>query len=189
VNDFVFITGNQHKADYLAKWLGQPVSHQKINLDEIQSLDLSRVVEDKARRAYRIVQRPVLVEDVALTFRALGHLPGPLVKWFLEEIGTDGLCKLLQPFADKRATASIMYGLFDGQKLHTFEARVDGTVPDQPRSLDQLEWKNSLSWNSVFIPDGTTKTYAEMTDDELKPFSHRAMAIAKLQAYVRAQKR
>jgi len=39
----------------------------------------------------------------------------------------------------------------------------------------------------VFIPNGTTKTYAEMTDDELKPFSHRAKAIAKLQAYLHSQ--
>jgi len=187
VSDFVFITGNQHKADYLAKWLGQEVKHQKIDLVEIQSLDLHTVVENKARRAYDLVQRPVLVEDVALTFHALGHLPGPLVKWFLEEIGTEGLCKLLRPFEDKRATASIMYGLFDGKVLHTFEAHVEGIVADQPRSLDSLEWKNSLSWNSVFIPNGTTKTYAEMTDDELKPFSHRAKAIAKLQAYLHSQ--
>jgi len=83
VNDIEFITGNQHKADYLAKWLGMPINHQKVDLTEIQSLDLHEVVEHKVREAYRIIQKSVLVEDVSLTFHALGRLPGTLVKWFL----------------------------------------------------------------------------------------------------------
>lgn len=184
MKDFVFITGNQHKADYLSKWLEMPIEHQKVDLEEIQSLDLATVVADKAKRAYDIVQRPVLVEDISLSFTALGRLPGTMVKWFLEEIGTEGLCKLLDPYADRRATASIMYGFFDGMELRTFEAHVPGTVPDRPRSLEALEWKNSLSWNSVFIPDDASKTYAEMTDEEVKPFSHRASAVAKLKRYL-----
>lgn len=38
----------------------------------------------------------VLVEDTSLCFNALGGLPGAYVKWFLEEIGTSGLYKLLE---------------------------------------------------------------------------------------------
>ncbi len=185
MKDLVFITGNQHKADYLAKWLGVPVPHQKIELEELQSLDLAAVVAHKARGAYAVVQKPVLVEDVALTFHALGRLPGTLVKWFLEEIGPEGLCKIVQPFADKTATASIMYGLFDGYELKTFEAYVRGQVAPQPRSLASAVWGGSTSWNGVFVPDGHTKTYGEMTDDELKPFSHRARAIEKLREHLR----
>ena len=40
-----FITGNQAKADYLAKHLGFSVQHHKLDLDEIQSLDLREIVE------------------------------------------------------------------------------------------------------------------------------------------------
>lgn len=184
MKDLVFITGNQHKADYLAKWLGVAVPHQKLELDEIQSLDLREVVEHKVRQAYELIHQPVLVEDVALTFHGMGRLPGTLIKWFLEEIGTDGLAKLGQSLTDKRATASIMYGLFDGKELHFFEGHTDGTIPPEPRSLEGNDWKSSLSWNSVFIPDGATKTYAEMNDEELEPFSHRAQAIAKLRAHL-----
>lgn len=186
MTDFVFISGNQPKVNYLVKWLGRPVDHQKIELDEIQSLDLRTVVEDKARRAYAIVQRPVLVEDVALTFKAFGQLPGTFIKWFLEEVGTEGLCRMMGPFDDKRAVASIMYGLFDGQELHTFEAHMEGTVPDEPRSLEEREreWGSNRSWNSVFIPAGSQKTYAQTTDEEIQRFSHRAVAVAKLRSYL-----
>lgn len=184
MRDFVFITGNQRKADYLAQYLGRPVQHQKVDLEEIQSIDLKIVVEDKARRAYDLVQKPVLVEDVSLSFMALGRLPGPLIRWFLEEIGTDGLCRLLEPHEDKRAIASIAYALFDGRDLHIFEAQVGGHVPSGPRSTEKTGWKSNFGWNSVFIPDGSAKTYAQMDDAELQKFSQRHKAVVKLKAYL-----
>jgi inosine triphosphate pyrophosphatase len=187
LKDLVFITGNQHKADYLAKWLGLPVPHQKASVDELQSLDLRAIVEHKARGAYALLQKPVLVEDVALTFHALGGLPGPLIKWFLEELKPAGLPKLLAAYADKSATASIMYGIFDGNTLHTIEAHVPGTVAPEPRISDAAGWNTSNSWNSVFIPNGHTKTYGEMSDEELRPVSHRGQAIDKLRAYLTTQ--
>lgn len=182
--DFVFITGNQHKADYLAQYLGRQIQHQKVDLEEIQSIDLKAIVEDKARRAYELVQKPVLIEDVSLRFMALGRLPGPLIRWFLEELGTEGLCRTLQPYEDKRAVAAIAYGLFDGHRLHIFEAQVEGTVPPEPRSIEETGWKSNFGWNSVFIPNGSNKTYAQMDDAELQKFSHRHKAVVKLKAYL-----
>jgi non-canonical purine NTP pyrophosphatase (RdgB/HAM1 family) len=184
VKDFVFITGNQRKADYLAQYLGWPIEHRKVDLEEIQSLDLKTVVEDKARRAYALVQKPVLVEDVSLSFMALGRLPGPLIRWFLEEMSTQGLCRIMQPYDDKRAVAGIIYGLFDGHAMKLFEAHVEGTVSPEPRSIEETGWKSNFGWNSVFIPDGSDKTYAQMSDDELKRFGHRHKAVLKLQAYL-----
>ena len=70
-----FITGNKKKADYLAKYLGLEVLHEKVDLDELQSLDLREIVEHKVRQAYEKVGKPVIVEDVSLTFTALGRLP------------------------------------------------------------------------------------------------------------------
>lgn len=184
MKDFIFVTGNQHKADYLAKWLGMPVEHRKVSVDEVQSLDLREVATFKARQAYAVVQRPVLVEDVSLTFHGMGRLPGPLIKWFLEELGTDELCALANSLDNKMATARIVYALYDGTEVHLFQGETHGHVPAAPKSLEGNDWKNSLSWNSIFVPDGSTKTYAEMTDEELKPFSHRAKAIEKLKNYL-----
>lgn len=75
-SNITFITGNQFKADYLAKYLGFSVDHHKLDLDEIQSLDLHKIVEHKVKQAYDILESPVLVEDVSLEFKALGGLPG-----------------------------------------------------------------------------------------------------------------
>jgi Ham1 family protein len=69
-----FITGNQHKADALARVLGLPLAHRAVDLMEIQSTSLEEVVEHKVRQAYMVAKCPVLVEDVALEFTALGGL-------------------------------------------------------------------------------------------------------------------
>lgn len=177
MSDFVFITGNQHKADYLAKWLGKPIEHHKVSVDEIQSLDLREVAEHKARQAFELLKKPVLVEDVALTFTAAGKLPGTLIKWFLEELGKEGLCRFANSLTSRQAVASICYALYDGDQMHFFEHNVEGTIAPMPRG------QHGFGWNAIFIPDGSHKTYAEMTDDELRPFSHRAPAIEQLKLH------
>jgi inosine/xanthosine triphosphate pyrophosphatase family protein len=59
-----FITGNQKKADYLGKYLGFLIQHIKVDLDELQSLDLREIVEHKARQAYARFGKPIIVDDV-----------------------------------------------------------------------------------------------------------------------------
>ncbi|KAJ5482727.1 hypothetical protein N7539_006173 [Penicillium diatomitis] len=51
------------------------------------------------------VNGPVTVEDSALEFHAMGKLPGPYIKYFLETLGNDGLNTLLAPYEDKGADA------------------------------------------------------------------------------------
>ncbi len=177
ISDFVFITGNQAKADYLKTWLGRPIEHQKVDLEEIQSLDPAKVLEDKARRAYAIVGKPVLVEDVSLVFTALGHLPGTLIKWFLEELGTEGLCDLAGRLEHPEAIASMTYALFDGEKLMTFSGEVTGRIAPQPRG-------EGFGWSAIFIPDGFEITNAEMSAEDFHKYSHRGKALRKLQAYL-----
>ena len=86
MKEVIFITGSQKKADYLANLLGHPIEHKKVDLNEIQSLDLREIVKYKLREAYAEVSRPVLVEDVSLEFTALGKLPGTFIKFFLEQM-------------------------------------------------------------------------------------------------------
>ena len=104
-----FITGNQAKADYLSKYLGFPVHHQKIHLDELQSLELREIVEHKVRQAFALVNSPVLVEDVSLEFKALGRLPGTFIKFYVEEVPFETLCRTLDGLS-RDATARCVFG-------------------------------------------------------------------------------
>lgn len=168
----VFITGNQSKADYLSRQLGVELAHQKIELDEIQSIDLHLVVAHKLRQAYEVCQAPVLVEDVSLVFTALGELPGPYIKWFVEYAGEEACCKMLDGFDDRTATIRCTFGYYDGAKMEFFDSESHGRISDAPRG------ENGFGFDMFFINDGYEITRAEMTQQEnehtyatiMKPF-------------------
>ena len=156
----VFITGNQNKADYLAETLGIELAHQKIDLDEIQSINPLEIVEHKVRQAYDIIQQPVLVEDVSLVFNALNGLPGPFIKFFVDaENGLENLCRMLDGFEDRSAYASVTYGYFDGTELMLIPGKLAGMIAHSPRG------NGGYGWDKIFEPEG----YGGLTRAELSP--------------------
>lgn len=166
-----FITGNQNKADYLAKYLGYPVDHVKLDLDEIQSLDLKEIVEHKVRQAYEKIKRPVIVEDVSLEFAALGDLPGPFIRFFVEQVPFKTICSMIDG-RSRRATAKCVFGYYDGEELKLFEGSLAGTIAEMPAG------DSGYGWDKIFIPDGYTVTRAQLSEEDdqktytqMKPFA------------------
>lgn len=180
IKQLTFITGNAAKAEQLGRHLDFPVQHQKIDLMEIQSLDLAEIVEYKAKEAYKVVGAPVLIEDTSLAFMALGRLPGPLIKWFLKELGNDGLARLLDSYRDRAAIAEVLFGLYDGQDLKTFSGRMNGRIAEEPKG------ESGFGWDPIFIPNGFTKTWGEMTLEEQSETSMRRIALKKLEATLKS---
>ena len=173
-----FITGSAAKAQYLSNYFHLPIEHMKLDLPEIQSLDTAEVAKDKARRAYEVLKTPVLVEDVSLVFVAMKSLPGPLIKWFYETLGNDGLCKLVDGLGDRDAVASVVFALCDESGVHTFEASTVGTIAPAPRG------EIGFGWDPIFIPSGHEKTWSEMSDDEKHETSMRKPALEKLSKHL-----
>lgn len=177
-----FITGNNAKAKYLSDYFDLSVEHRKIeNLHEIQSLDLDEIVKEKAKAAFKITKSPVLVEDVSLVFKAYKELPGPLVKWFLETLGNQGLCNLLKS-KDKSALAKVSFCYCDGNNVKVFTGERKGSIAEKPQG------EMGFGWDPIFIPEGKTKTWAEMSVDEKHQTSMRKIALKKLKEYLRSGK-
>jgi non-canonical purine NTP pyrophosphatase (RdgB/HAM1 family) len=162
LTDVVFITGNSHKAEYLAKLIGIPIGHHKVDLDEIQSTNLAEIIEHKVRQAYAAVQRPVVVEDVAMGFTALNGLPGPFIKFFTEQPdGLEKLCRMLDGFADRSARAECKIGFYDGKTVQIFTGQLAGTIAEHPRG------SNGFGWGAIFCPEGYDgRTRAELNEQE-----------------------
>lgn len=72
---------------------------------ELQGASLEEIARKKVEAAYFLLSTPVIIEDTALCFKALGDLPGAYVKWFLESIGPTGLAKMLNGFESREAEA------------------------------------------------------------------------------------
>jgi non-canonical purine NTP pyrophosphatase (RdgB/HAM1 family) len=179
IDTLTFITGNPAKARLLSQYLDFPVLYKQIDLIEIQSLDLSAIIEYKAKEAYKHVRSPVLVEDTSLRFLALGKLPGPLIKWFLTELDTAGLCHLLDNYSERAALAEVQFGLYDGHSFQAFASTQEGSIALTPRG------SNGFGWDPIFIPAGYQKTWAEMTDEEAQATSIRRSALKKVEAYLK----
>lgn len=180
MRNLVYVTSNPVKAQRLGLHLQYPVEHQNIDLPEIQSLDVREVVEHKVRAAYAIVGRPVLVEDYSLQVHALGNLPGPLVKWFMQGIGAQGICTLLGQSEDRSATTQVCLGYFDGTEVRLFLGERRGHVPLEPRG------EGIFGPDTIFIPDGWDVTWAEMNEDQRLQSSVRGLAMSQFKEFIQS---
>ena len=88
-----FVTSNPNKFRELSELLELNLSQIEIDLQEIQTTDLHELVKFKIRKAYEYAQAPVIVEDTSLYFVAWNELPGPLVKFFLKNLGLSGMVR------------------------------------------------------------------------------------------------
>jgi non-canonical purine NTP pyrophosphatase (RdgB/HAM1 family) len=151
-----YVTGNPRKAAYFSKLIGREVPHQHVNVPEIQSLSLREVVTEKAKAAYAEVGAPVIVEDTMLMIHCMGQLPGTFIRWFLEEMSLEAICRLADADPQRRATAAATFAYYDGKKVVLFEGGKKGCIAAHPKGDE------GFGWNPLFIPDGETLTLGEM---------------------------
>jgi len=101
-----------------------------------------------------------------------------LIKWFWTQVTLKKICEIAN-FYDNHAIANetiLVY--YDGNDMKKFTARTEGTIPRE------LRGNKGWGWDSIFIPQGSGMTYAEMEPDEVLPFrSHRA-ALEQLRDYL-----
>ena len=172
------VTGNEHKRREWRRLVPPSIRLEtvKLDIDELQSFDVDVIIADKARRAYEQTGRPVVVEDVAAGLDGLRGLPGPFIRYFEERLGHDALFQLAG--RDRGAAVSCTIAYYDGRKLLLAHGRLKGeVVPARGRRL--------FGFDCVFVPDGQTKTFAEMTPDEKDALSHRSLAVKDLLAQLK----
>lgn len=166
MKEIIFVTGNAEKARRFSQLTGLEIGHAPADLDEIQTTNHRELVEHKAREAYRQIGKPVLVEDVFFTCNAWGNLPGPFIKFYVEQpVGVEKICRMLDGFDDRRAEAGCIFGYFDGTDCTFFEGSIGGTVTDAPRGT------GGYGYDSIFEVDGFGgKTGAELSAEEYEKY-------------------
>ncbi|XP_078417708.1 inosine triphosphate pyrophosphatase [Cetorhinus maximus] len=178
----VFVTGNARKLEEVVQILGDkfPLTliSKKIDLPEYQG-EPDEISIKKCQEAALQIQGPVIVEDTCLCFSALGGLPGPYIKWFLEKLHPEGLYKMLAGFEDKSAYALCTFAYSTGNPkdpVKLFRGKTPGKIVD-PRG------PRNFGWDPCFQPDGFDQTYAEMPKATKNSISHRYKALRELADY------
>jgi len=176
-----FVTSNPNKFRELSELLECNLSRIELDLQEIQTTDLQELVIFKLRQAYEHVQEPVIVEDTSLYFEAWNELPGPLVKFFLKNIGLSGMVRTLDNFNNNSASAACCLGFTkDSKSMHLFEGKVKGNIVE-PRG-SQL-----FGWDAIFLPAGYKQTFSEMSSQEKHQISPRGEAAKKFKDFLTLQ--
>lgn len=102
-------------------------------------------------------------------------------KWFLQKIGPSGLVKLLAAFDNRRAYAQCIFSYTEsaGSAPILFIGKTQGLIVEEARGTARF------GWDSIFEPEGFSKTYAEMTAEEKNSISHRRRSMDQLKAFLR----
>jgi inosine triphosphate pyrophosphatase len=182
MREILLVTGNAHKLKEWQRAMPAGVDFSSIDLDlpELQSDNPTEIVTDKARRAFEVIGKPVIVEDVSAGLVELGGLPGPFVKFFMKKLGQGALYQLAGRQDGAPALVSCAATYYDGNKTISVSGDVKGRIV-APRG------DSTFGFDVTFVPDGYEQTYAEM-DAELKGrISHRALAIKNLLAALEAE--
>lgn len=159
---------------------------QKLGLVETHDTYLENALA-KARLANQGSHYPSLADDSGLEVDALGGKPGVRshrYASFQAGLSQDqaNIQKLMTELAGKPTRAArfvcTLVLLIEGIMIHATGV-LEGTITDTPRGT------NGFGYDPVFVPKGSSRTFAEMTDAEKNMISHRAKALHELMAKVK----
>jgi len=174
LSELFFATSNENKfqeAERILSNLGVKINLFKTTLEEIQSNDLNDIAKKKVINAFKLVQKPVIIEDDGLFIDSLGGFPGPYSSYVYDTIGNKGIMSLLENSVVRDAKfVSIIAYLDSTSDVKLFESSIPGKITS-------IIEKGGWGYDPIFIPDGESKTYANVSDKD--KFSHRAAALTK----------
>ncbi len=187
--DLCFATNNRHKLEEISRKLDG--KHRLITLEEIgfsgelpehqDTLEGNSL--EKALYVHEHYHINCFADDTGLLVNALDGMPGV---WSARFAGPrkdpvanmELLLKKMEGIEDRRAQFKTVITLILDGKVHQFDGAVKGFITKKPRG------DHGFGYDPVFLPEGYSKTFAEMTLEEKNEISHRTKAIMKLVDYL-----
>lgn len=183
--DIVFATHNRHKSEEACQILGPRWTLRNLH-DLGQTEEIPETADtlqgnalQKAQFVYDKYHLSCFADDTGLEVEALNGAPGVYSARYAGEHCSfaDNVNKLLhemQGKTNRRACFKTVVALILDGEAHFFEGRVDGTIIESPRG------REGFGYDPVFVPDGFSETFAEMSAEQKNKISHRGRAMAKL---------
>jgi XTP/dITP diphosphohydrolase len=185
LNNLIFATNNQNKVEEVRAVLGKlfniiTLQEAGIDIDIPEPHDtLEANATEKSKTIFDLTKQNCFSEDTGLEVVALNSEPGVKSARYAGEDRSfddniDKLLTKLQAFQNRAARFRTVISLIlDGQE-YFFEGICNGRI------ISQRKGKNGFGYDSVFVPDGSDNTFAEMDMAEKNKFSHRKKAMEKL---------
>jgi len=186
----IFATNNTHKLSEVRALL--------VNIFEVVSLkesgfeeeipETGKTLAENASQKSRFINEryglDCFSDDTGLVVDALGGAPGVYSARYAGEHATyeENVTKLLHELDGKQNRSAhfktIVSLILDGEEFQ-FEGRVDGLI------LRQRAGTSGFGYDPVFLPEGYSESFAEISSELKNRISHRGKAMQKLVAFLK----
>lgn len=186
----VFATNNRHKLDEVRAIVGDKV--EVLSLNDIGCHDDIPETADtlqgnaliKARYIYEKFGVDCFADDTGLEVEALDGAPGVFsARYAGEECDSEAnMQKLLQNLTGKsnrNAQFRTVIALIIKGEEKLFNGIVKGTITEEKRG------DSGFGYDPVFVPEGFSKSFAQMSGDMKNSISHRYRATLELSNYLK----
>ena len=187
--DIVFATNNENKTREIRNILGN-----SFNLLSLNDLNINEDIPEneptlegnalhKARYVHKMLNMNVFADDTGLEIDMLNGLPGVKSARFAGEnknsdANIEKVLAMMGKSKNRKARFRTVIALIMEGKEYLFGGIVDGMIIPNRRGTD------GFGYDPVFIPEGETRTFAEMPLGEKNKISHRARAFEKLRLFL-----
>ena len=197
----VFATNNAHKLDEISSILGEKV--ELLSLKDIHChVDIPETADTlegnamlKAEYIYKNYGLDCFADDTGLEVEALNGAPGVYSARYAggeghnAEANMQKLLQNMQGVQNRKAQFRTAICLILDGKKHLFEGIVKGEIIKEKRGSSgfapALAACNHFH-GPIFVPEGYTKTFAELGNETKNKISHRALAVEKLCRFLKA---
>lgn len=165
--------------------LPEDVIAKKIEVEENgESIEENAYI--KASAFHDLTKMPCIADDTGLEIDALKGAPGVHSARFADEYGNDAknrkkVLKLLKdvPLDKRTAQFRTLICFINKDRSRYIEGVCKGKITFEERG------KNGFGYDSIFIPDGYTLTFAEMSPEQKNHISHRGKAIRNFVEFIK----
>lgn len=188
----LFATNNQHKLEEISA-----IAESEVRIISLREAGFEGEIPEtsdtiagnaiqKARFLHDRLGIPVFADDTGLEVEALDGAPGVYSARYAGPNATydDNVNKLLNALeneGNRKARFVTVIALIEDSEAKLFEGIVNGTITREKRG------SGGFGYDPVFLPDGHSLTYAEMSAEQKNSLSHRALATQKLVNYLKGQ--
>ena len=188
----IFATNNQHKVTEIQSAIGDKLEiislkAAGIDIDIPEPHDtLEANATEKSTTIHKLTGGNVFSEDTGLEVTALDGEPGVLSARYAGDGKSfeKNIAKLLQKLGDnpdRRARFRTVISLIYNNTEYLFEGLSEGHILHTPTGND------GFGYDPIFVPDGDTRSFAQMSLEEKNHYSHRRKAADKLVAFLQTQ--
>ena len=193
MNTIIFATNNENKVLEVRSILKEKfkilsLKEAGIDNDIPEPFDtLEENAFEKARVINQLVHQNCFAEDTGLEVESLNGQPGVKSARYAGEERSfekniDKLLRNLQNKENRKAQFRTVVCFIENGQQKLFEGTCKGIIIAERRGI------SGFGYDPVFVPEGSDKTFAEMSVEQKNIFSHRKKAIGKLISYLNSEK-